>query len=773
MIIKMKGPISRAISSATLFFFLVSNSAWGLPVSGISLMPSKETPGFLQIEIPPELASIEEVYEAPPKADPRLILHIQNLHGNESAQTQIKKLLGYLYEKYGFKMLFVEGAVEELNPSYLRLFPDKERNIKLAEALVKQGELTGVEFYLVDGPKDVRAIGIEKAELYRANYEAFRKVYGAKPETDRFLGDVDGKLEMLSSRIFPAETRRILSEWKKFEAGHREFLPFAKRLAQDSKRVLGLDLESLFAQVEWPQITRLLVIQAMEKEMNREAAMAERARLISFLKAKGIPEEIMAAIEKLGERKITVSRKDDPREKLENLPRYLFERLVEEAGPKGFYFHDYPAFSLWAGHLILESELDSKSLFDEIHRIFEKILLELAATEPQKNLLELYQDSDLLRKLYSLEVSRKEWQRVLYRREWIEPKIMGERLGKMGKGFQNLNTVIASPPRLSAGAAISEPSSTILSQIFSTALEFYDFARKREDVFYETIEREMNKNKTEKAVLVTGGFHTDGIMEKLREREINYSVLMPRITGDLGNENYVSAMLENRKTMFNLATLEKILLTLTAERQKEMGLTTDTSIHNLIARVIQINFDDFLKNDTRPTDPASGMSYLNRKRIMVFGYGFALTSDGKAIAIFKNGRPYRDTTNGRPRGIRIEAVKSEARSETRSIPIPTLTEIKESEIPPVLPPSISRSEARSVSDSDIFQAVKKLSFNNIQDVRVLRAFGVLFQTLSRKEKNQKPLIVSSADLNLQIMANLTALRDIRARRKEAREKDNY
>lgn len=583
MLSKLQYKINRVISTGTLVFFITSNSAWGLPAAGISITPFKEIPGFLQIEIPSELASIEEVYEAPPQPDPRLILHIQNLHGNENAQGQIKKLLGYLYEKYGFKMLFVEGAVEELNPEYLRLFPDKERNVKLAEALVKQGELTGVEYYLMDGPKDVRAIGIEKADLYRANYEAFRKVYGAKGSVDLFLSNLDGKLQMLSSRIFPQETRRILSEWKKFEAGHRDFLPFVKRVAQDSKRVLGLDLESLFAQVEWPQITRLLVLQAMEKDMNRQSAMAERVRLVEYLKSKQVPVEISAAVEKLGDRKITVSRKDDPREKLENLPRYLFERLVEEAGPKGFRFSDYPAFSLWAGHLILETELDSKQLFDEIHRVFEKILVELAVSEAQKNLLELYQDGELLRKLYALEVNRKEWERVRYRREWIDPKIMTERLLKMEQALPRANSLLQPPARIPAGASIAD-----LTDIFTTALEFYDFARKREDVFYETIEREMGKGKTEKAVLVTGGFHTDGIMEKLREREINYSVLMPKITGSLDNSNYVSAMLENRQTMFDLATLEAPIKQQDGSMVIAQGVNTNAEARGVVSAVIGI-----------------------------------------------------------------------------------------------------------------------------------------------------------------------------------------
>ena len=221
---------------------------------------------------------------------------------------------------------------------------------------------------------------------------------------------------------------------------------------------------------------------------------------------------------------------------------------MEEATPRGFLFHDYPAFSLWAGYLILKSELDSKPLFEEINRVFEKVLDELAVSESEKNLLELYRDHELLQKLFALEVTRKEWNRALYRREWIQPKVMTSRMRKL-----------ASESRLPQAPIEKGFNPLTFKQVFETAFEFYRLAREREGAFYESIDREMTRTKKEKAVLVTGGFHTDGIMDLFREEEVNYSVLMPKLTRELDTENYVENMLEAKPTMFDLATLEMIL----------------------------------------------------------------------------------------------------------------------------------------------------------------------------------------------------------------------
>ena len=172
-------------------------------------------------------------------------------------------------------------------------------------------------------PKDVEAYGIEDPDLYRLNYEAFKKVYSVRNETKRFISQFESRLESISSNILPQETRRVLGEWRKFQVGRREFLPYVKTLARDAKQIIELDLESIFAQVEWPQITRLLVLQAMEKDMQPEVAEAEKVRLVEFLKKNRISPEIIEAIGKIGDKRITMSRSEQAR-RLEDVPSVSF-----------------------------------------------------------------------------------------------------------------------------------------------------------------------------------------------------------------------------------------------------------------------------------------------------------------------------------------------------------------------------------------------------------------------------------------------------------------
>ncbi len=567
--------VKKLIAWWTLGFFIATQTVQANPAAGISMAVPYERPAFLKIDIPENLATIDGIFEAPYTTVNRLVLHIQNAHANYGAQTKINELLQYLYKTYGFKTVFVEGAAEELDPKYLRMFPDSERNRKLAKILMEQGEMTGVEMFVFEeaenkGQSEIKALGIETPELYRKNYEALKKVFEAEATARKYLTGIEARLETLSSRIFPADSRRILSEWKKFEKGEREFMPFIQSLVKDSRKFLNVDLESLFAQVAWPQIARLLQLQQMEKDLNEVSASQEKEQLVKFLEEKHVDRELVGAIKNFQGQRVRLPLGTPESEFERSPPRELTERLYQDATPYGFKFSQYPNFSVWAGYQILKSELDPKSLFSEIRLIFQNLLDSLANTEIQKNLLALLRDSEQVRKLLSLELTRAEWKGLLQKRDEVEMDGLLARLRGIGAVA---NKEYALPLSNFENKKVNEEFHSKVSGIYEAAFDFYDAAYKREDVFYEKIDKAMTELKTQKAVVVTGGFHTDGMTQLLRENEVSYGVLTPRLM-EKSNENlYRTVMLQNRPAPFEVSYLEaKSILQSWAAQSKQVGI---------------------------------------------------------------------------------------------------------------------------------------------------------------------------------------------------------
>ncbi len=716
----------KIISLVTLACFVMTQSISANPGAGIQIAPKFETPSFLQIDIPSELATLDGLYEAPPRPDPRLILHIQNAHANYDAQMKIKQLIGYLHKTYDFKTIFVEGAVEELDPTALQMFPDAERNQKLADLMAREGELNGVELFLLsqdgathnaqrttqDGKTESlsverstlsapRAYGIEKADLYRENYEALKKVFGAEVPVAKYLNGFEARLDTLASKVFPPDLRRNLAEWKKFEKGHREFMPFIHSLAVEAKQVLKIDLESVLAQVEWPQITRLMVLQTLEKDLNTDKALAEKDALLAFLQGKQVSPQLFAAIKDFQGQRVSVLRSQSDATPAGLQPRDLMEKLVMEAGPQGFKFSDYPQFSTYAGYLILKNELDPKGLFEEIKAVFTRILDTQAVSPRQKELVQLFRDEELIRKLLNLELPRKEWQEVEQKRGLVKtPATLNEAKDLGGDssaaGFRmtenadslSMDAMVA---RLKViGTALSKEYGLPLSN-FETkkvndkfrsevtgaqaaAYSFYEAAHKRENVFYEKINDVMTKGAVSKAILVTGGFHTDGITDLLREHQTSYGILTPRLTEKSNDKMYRQNMLQTQSSLFDLATLE-----LPSVLQRS-GVLSDQGVDiEALERHLESWFLKLLGGD--PKNLEATIKFYNDFVAKEFEHplnvepegenGYVMTSD----AFTKNGKFYAvhftPIGDGSKYSVTVSLARSEGRQKPRSKVRPT------------------------------------------------------------------------------------------------------
>jgi len=95
---------------------------------------------------------------------------------------------------------------------------------------------------------------------------------------------------------------------------------------------------------------------------------------------------------------------------------------------------------------------------------------------------------------------------------------------------------------------------------------FYHLADERSRQFVENVTAQMKKENTRAAVIVTGGFHTEKVMEMLRKQGVTCLTVRPRMTQeDLVNPYF--SLVRNRKT-----PLEKLL----AQNQNILALAPRT-----------------------------------------------------------------------------------------------------------------------------------------------------------------------------------------------------
>ncbi len=580
--------IKKITSFLLTFFLLVSDLARANP----ELLSSNPIEGkqTFDILLPQELGSVRETYLGGKPNQP-FIFHLQTIHANYESALKTKEIIRYLESKYKTKLVFVEGASDRLHPEFLQFFPDPKMNARMLDLLAQKGELTGVDLSLaplsfpplpeartvmhsatgavsfphaldgnleardprqkISGMTPVVAVGIESAVFYRSAFKDFKKVIANLAESEAVIAERKRKLNAQASKIFSHEFRELVNLWQKHEANQRDFNAVVKFLKEESKNELDLDFDNLFSQFEWPQMTRLALLTELEKRSEPAQFEKEKGKLIAWFAGKKIHTDFIQNLDNSqreerdppssslrapqsgakqsrglgtgsaisGIASGTSYHRNDKEVGGSKNPRIVYEKFLKETYPQGFQFKDYPQIMYRVASQVLQAELEPQTLSSEINRLFEQLFLKKAKTPEELALFRKYQRLNLFEKLLKLELTREEWESV--KAQVPFPKVPGSILSAVQPGTFGNGT----------------------SAIYRAALHFYRFCEKREQVFYQKLSSEMTARHEKTAILVTGGFHSDGMSRIFKEKGMGFAEILPRISGDIKSTLYHQIML--------------------------------------------------------------------------------------------------------------------------------------------------------------------------------------------------------------------------------------
>ncbi|HXV28429.1 MAG TPA: hypothetical protein VD913_05630, partial [bacterium] len=113
----------------------------------------------------------------------------------------------------------------------------------------------------------------------------------------------------------------------------------------------------------------------------------------------------------------------------------------------------------------------------------------------------------------------------------------------------------------------SEIASDGLSEPLNLGLGFYEIAKKRDKIFFEKITSDERLGGD--IAVVTGGFHTEGLSEKMKEAGISYAVVTPDLANEAPNEKlYFQRLQQNMVSMQTLSEMRNRIFATTPENQE-------------------------------------------------------------------------------------------------------------------------------------------------------------------------------------------------------------
>ncbi len=479
------------------------------------------------IVIPEDLGFIRERYTSPNSNSP-LVVHIQDAHASADAQHNIRSIIEFLNHQYGFSLVLLEGGSGELDPSLLQIFKDPKYNAEMIEYLMHEGEVNGSTAAVVDSAYSNAQLipyGLESREAYEKDLKQFKKVWNNLEIGHRFTQKLSQSINRAASKYANKDLRAFLKEWQWFKESKSHLNSYLNYLRKTAKTVLNLELADPREQKNWPVLVRIFRLKEFEPKLNFKDAEKEWRTARAFLETAKIEKIILDEID-------IRLHKQKHGELAELSTRDLFEGLLDEAPPKGFSFKDYPALSTWVGSVILKDEVGSEEIFQEIEKLNDKIFSALAQEKDEEQIVELHKQVFLLNDLFHLELNRNDFLKLRTGKNIFSPEAMVSRV-------ESIDLI---------AELLSKHEINQAQKLYGECLKSYEFAFLREAAFFDNLKKAFQLSHEGKAITVTGGFHTDGFAEKLKESNMSYLIVSPKISSfDNAKEeehNYVKSLLQ-------------------------------------------------------------------------------------------------------------------------------------------------------------------------------------------------------------------------------------
>jgi RNA polymerase sigma factor (sigma-70 family) len=186
-----------------------------------------------------------------------LVILVQDLHAHYGAQKNIAGLLEFLAKKLEPAnrrpgdlaniavspprplapsprlpfALAVEGASGPIDSSVMALFPDPKIKQEAADYLMREGELTGAEYFAVMRGLPDALHGVEDLRLYTLHRDLFRKTLEDRQETVQALRKIQADLIPLRKKLYSDPVKAIQAKIDAFEQARLGLADFAGYLA--------------------------------------------------------------------------------------------------------------------------------------------------------------------------------------------------------------------------------------------------------------------------------------------------------------------------------------------------------------------------------------------------------------------------------------------------------------------------------------------------------------------------------------------------------------
>ncbi|MDR2427186.1 MAG: hypothetical protein LBD46_08435, partial [Endomicrobium sp.] len=516
------------------------------------------------------------------------VVNIQDLHCHIEVQRNIERIIESLQKNYKISAIFVEGGYDEVDTSIFSRVKDEKLRNNIIEGLFEKGRLTGAEYYYLKNDVKTPFYGLENKEIHKQNLERLSKALSNGGQYKMNLMEIKSEIEYLKAKYFSRENHRFSTTFESYKYGR---MPMERYYAVLRKYIEKLDNnDSKYNSLlpisfeKYPVFIAYCELLKTSKKIDYNKATYEMQELVNRLKKNLSYNEYsklslatagFSNVEELGLHMPPLSKKYgisiDAASSLGRLITYI------EAGRK----------------------INPVEMLNEERRIAEDIRVAFSSTPEE---IEVSFLSDF----------------YVYLESFLDTKITSDDYAFFEKEYPRFEKIYSKYAFKNTLDAMKED--------IKFLMQYYRINKERNSIFVKNIEKRLDKNaKNEIVIVVSGGFHSEGLNKIFTQNRTSYISLMPAVTQETktAEENYNSFLAKG-----NVFAVQTLALSLASQAQS-------TEIAQMMIEIASSSLSSFAYNENNIAFIIQGISealgekidysFSSDKTVVTLADGFTIT----------------------------------------------------------------------------------------------------------------------------------------------------
>ena len=340
---------------------------------------------------------------------------------------------------------------------------------------------------------------------------------------DLKIDSLENSLNILKKRIYNSQLLKLDDHIVAYE---NDILSFEEYILFISEYYSNEQLHREFEEL-WQLISSI----KLKKQLNKELAEEERKQVVVFMTKFLVRQDL---------EKLLRSTMEFKAHTLDTLTYHNELRIIydgiEDKFKEGTFLEQWPHLNLYVEYLNRYETIDNFLLFDDIDKYIERVKNKLYTSYSQKKL-----DNSLI----TVRLVRNLFKTKLLHRDLIKLK----KNDKIFDAEKLTSFIKTQAKRLNLSLPIPGGLDKIGKNL-PIVEDFYTYASKRNDILSEKTLQNMRDEGENIGILVSGGFHSEGIAAYLKERRISNIIIIPRID-ELAEDDtrYINALKGRRSLM--------------------------------------------------------------------------------------------------------------------------------------------------------------------------------------------------------------------------------